>query len=361
MLATDRWEQGSEFHWPAALLQTAAADRWPKVSTFWGSGRDALRALLLHGKQTRGWRRLWIPAYFCQEVVEALQSTSILLTVYSDGPQCAEPSTAALEFQPGDTILRVNFFGLRNLPSAAALRAQRVEVIDDHTHDPWSISSSESDADWCLASLRKTLPIPDGGVLWSPVGHRLPSLAPVTPERRLASLEKLAAMLLKELYLNGQLAAKQAFRQLALSGEAHIASGDVSAMPGWTRDLLSIFPVEEWRNMRHHNFMVLLDALAALPWLEVLKPFQAQACPFSAVLLFDSSERRSFVRRKLIEARAYPTVLWPLDAPVVAGIGEEFRDFSTRMLSIHCDMRYDEADLLHVAELIKQFGADYAD
>jgi len=65
------------------------------------------------------------------------------------------------------------------------------------------------------------------------------------------------------------------------------------------------------------------------------------------------------VRQKLIESRVYPAVLWPLDASVVTGIGEEFREFSACMLSIHCDMRYAEDDMLHVATLIKQFGAEY--
>jgi len=201
--------------------------------------------------------------------------------VYPDGPQFAEPLVATPDLQTGDVILRVNFFGLRVLPSAAAIRAQRVEIIDDHTHDPWSDSASHSDADWCIASLRKTLPIPDGGVLWSPTGNALPPLASLTFERRLASLEKLAAMLLKELYLNDQPIEKQVFRQLALSGEAHVASGEISAMSDWTRNLLATFPVHHWRAIRRRNFETVLSVLAALPWLDVLKPFQAQACPFS--------------------------------------------------------------------------------
>lgn len=360
MLSSDRWEQGSEYHWPAVLSDAATTSRWPATASFWASGRDAFRALLLHGQQRRGWSRLWIPAYFCQEVAEALLSTGIGLRVYPDGPKSAEPSVANLDLQPGDVILRVNFFGLRVLPPATALRARQIEIIDDHTHDPWSESALHSDADWVLASLRKTLPIPDGGVLWSPQAHELPPGMPSSPERRLASLEKLTAMLLKGLYLRGLQIEKQVFRQLALSGEAHIASGEISGMPDWTHNLLTVFPVDDWRAIRRCNFEIAAQALADLPWLEVLQPYEPQACPFSVVLLFDSEARRSFVRQKLIEARIYPAVLWPLNDPVVDGISREYRDFSARMLSIHCDMRYVEDEMLRVANLVRQSGAEYA-
>jgi hypothetical protein len=356
--APDRWEQGSEFHWirPAA----AGSGRWPEPATYWGSGRDAFRALLAHGQRSRGWRRLWIPAYFCQEVAEALRSPGIALKAYPDGPQFAEPSLGGLAFHPGDVILRVNFFGLRVLPPAAALRSDRVEIIDDHTHDPLSRSALWSDADWCVASLRKTLPVPDGAILWSPAGCAPPAVPGLTDERRLASLEKLAAMLLKARYLDGEPVDKPVFRRLALSGEAHIAEGEPSGAPDWTRTLLSTFPVEEWRAARRSNVESLAEALEGLPWLDVLRPYHRDACPFSAVLLFDSAGRRSSVREQLVASNVYPAVLWPLHPAAVDGIGGEFIDFSERMLSVHCDMRYGRTDMQRVAALIRTFGGGYA-
>ncbi len=357
MLKSERWEQGSEFHWSMSWPNVAARNPWEGTSIFWGSGRDAFRALLNHGQMTRGWRRLWIPAYFCQDVAAAFVSTGIPVAAYSDGPQRPDIDWAGIDFQPGDVILRVNFFGLRTLASAKPLQAAGFEVIDDHTHDPWSDSARNSDADWCIASLRKTLPIPDGGVLWSPIGHVLPTAEAVTTERSLASLEKLAGMLLKSLYLAQHHIGKDVFRRLALSGEEHIASGDISGMPDWTRSLLGIFPVEDWRSCRQVNHQTLRGSLADLDWLQVLSAPTDSHCPFSGIVLFDTPARRRYVRQNLIEAKVYPAVLWPLDAPVVAGIPPEFVGVSERMLSIHCDMRYGESDMLRVAELIRKFGA----
>ncbi len=356
----ERWEQGSEFHWLAYPCREVSTELWLQTMSWWGSGRDALRALLVYGRATRGWQRLWIPAYFCQEVAAALQTTGVFLAAYSDGPQQPEPDLGALPLRPGDVVLRVNFFGLRVLPSAALLRTAGVEVIDDYTHDPWSDSATSSDADWCAASLRKTLPIPDGGALWSPVGNALPPMAEPTSERRTASLEKLAAMLLKGLYLERQAIEKETYRRLALHGEEHIASGEISGMPEWTRALVGTFPLEAWRARRRQNYFVLKEALTNLDWLTVLPPYAAEVCPFSVVLVLDSAARRAWLRQKLIEARVYPAILWPLEAPVVQGIGAEFVDFSRRMLSVHCDMRYGEQDMLQIAELVHQYGRTFS-
>ncbi len=357
-MTADRWEQGSEFHWLAGTIATEPAP-WDGIGRFFGSGRDALRVLLLYGQAKRGWRRLWLPAYFCQEVVAALISTGISVVIYDDGPQDTFSDLSVIPFVSGDVVLRVNYFGLRSKSKLCPSPQGTAEVIDDHTHDPWSDWARQSDADWCIASLRKTLPIPDGGVLWSPRGHLLPEAMPVTPKRENASLRKLAAMVLKTLYLEGRDVEKAIFRQLAMSGEASIAAGAVSGMPEWTAALVATFPVQAWRERRRDNHRLMCHALAKLPWVTVLPASESSGtCPFSAILVFDSAARRERVRHRLIEADVYPAILWPLEEPIVEGIADVYCDLGRRMLSIHCDMRYDAVDIERVAEFIKLSGAN---
>jgi len=65
----DRWEIGSEFHWPGLpTLGEAAAVPWSS-GLLVSSGRDALRLVLALGVRERGWRRLWVPENYCQHVV----------------------------------------------------------------------------------------------------------------------------------------------------------------------------------------------------------------------------------------------------------------------------------------------------
>ena len=65
-------------------------------------------------------------------------------------------------------------------------------------------------------------------------------------------------------------------------------------------------------------------------------------------MLLDSRERRDAIRKKLIEACVYPSILWA----VPNSASEASKDFSERMLSIHCDGRYTETDVRQLAEII---------
>lgn len=352
----DRWEHGSESHWLAFSDHQPAQMPWDLSYVTYGSGRDALRALVSFGQLTRQWRRLHIPSYFCQEVIASLDTEDIDIVAYSSGPSSPVLVLDGIDWSPGDVILRVNYFGL-GIERATAPIPDWVGVIEDHTHDPWSVWAYESNADWCISSLRKTLPLGNGGVLWSPSGHSLPPELAVTPERHVAALEKMAAMVLKTHYLASHSISKDVFRQLQLSGENHIASGSVSGMPKWAEALLSTFPIAYWRDCRLRNHRTLAKSLSGASWTKMLHPQpDVDACPFAGILVFDTRKRRDRVRERLIAEKIYPAVLWPLEKTVVAGVRREDIDFSERMLAIHCDMRYSDSDMQRVAAMILEFG-----
>lgn len=348
------WEHGSEFHFPPVMAEqfSSAAHPWDRGGIFLGSGRDALRALVQHGRKYRGWNRLWVPTYFCQEVIRAL-ACEILLVAYSDNPIAQETEFHHCEFALGDALLWVNYFGLRGKRIASdSLRS--VEVIEDHTHDPLSPLAWSSDADWCIASLRKTLPIPDGAVLWSPKMHPVPEGVPATSARSRASLEKLAGMVLKDFYLEGRLVSKQVFRHLAISGEAGFSEGETSGMTPWSLKFLSTFPLDEWRSTRKENFLFFCREFSEMNEVAILQPKNTEAfCPFSIVLVFKTPESREFVRKRLIDCHIYSAVLWPLDDCLLPGVSPKDAEISRLLLSIHCDMRYHEDDMRRVVSVLK--------
>jgi hypothetical protein len=231
------------------------------------------------------------------------------------------------------------------------------EQLGVAAHDPWSDWAYTGDADWCVVSPRKTLPLPGGGVLWSPRRHPLPAPSPVTDARRAATFEKFTAMVRKGLYLQGYPLDREIHWQLCTAAEDHMASGEVSGIPGWIRDLLKCFPVKEWREHRRNNCRRVSDVLKGLPWLTVLEADGGGGtCQFSGVVLFDSEERRNFVRQELIDRRIFLPVLWELDDAPIPGIPEEHRRFSKTLLGIPCDVRYDQATIETVSGLIRDIG-----
>lgn len=354
------WEQGSDFHWMTYQKEVPKTLPWTNECIWGGSGRDLFRLLLKHGMQTYDWRRLWIPAYFCKEVTSAILETGIDVAVYPYGPADEGSPLEKIDFLQHDVILVINFFGISKRIKYRSDQRKTITIIENHTHDPWSNWSCKSDADWCIASLRKVLPLPDGGVLWSPLHHQLPSAVSVTNKRRNASLKKIAGMSLKALYINSHCIEKNVFRQLLTSGEQDIASGNISGMSDWAKNMLPTFPIDHWREKRRINHRCICNKLSGLPWLSVLREENNEdSCPFSAVLIFDTTERRNFVYEKLIQSRIYPAILWPLERPVIDGIPYRYVDLSRRMLSIHCDMRYDESDMIYVGKQIRKFGNEY--
>ena len=71
---------------------------------------------------------------------------------------------------------------------------------------------------------------------------------------------------------------------------------------------------------------------------------------FSLVLLLESKERRDALRKDLIDKCVYPAILWK----VPESASEESKRFSERMLSIHCDGRYNEEDIKQLADILNK-------
>ena len=340
----DRWEHGSDFH----LTLEGGEGCYPwghNAVTLWGSGRDALRALIVHGREQRRWRRLYCPSFYCQDVVLAL-AREIELVVYAESP--LQPATDLPHPGVDELLLVVNVYGMRPRPELVGDGV----VIEDHTHDPWSDWAFASQAHYAVVSLRKTLPVPDGGALWSPRSLKLPAERVPTAEHAGACLDRLSAMVLKAHYLGGHGISKDAFRAIAVAGERTMATGrEASGVSAFTRARLPGLPTKRWSELRARNRAVLCAALAELRGASVLDT------PFAVTLIFDghgAAERRDRARAALAEARVYAPVIWPLGAGAIAGIPEAHVDLARRVLTLHCDFRYTTDDMLKLAERVRR-------
>ena len=75
-----------------------------------------------------------------------------------------EPRWETIGAGRGDAVLAVNFFGAGTGTGWADQRAAADWLlVEDHSHDPFSPWAVGSNADFAFSSLRKTLPVPDGG------------------------------------------------------------------------------------------------------------------------------------------------------------------------------------------------------
>jgi hypothetical protein len=252
------WEIGSEFDWWDGLAVTSSASSLlPKTYELFSTGTSVLLSIRDHIKPNAERLRLHLPSFFCMHVANKLKKVFDLCW-YRDLPTESAPDFNTLEPLPGDLVLAVNLFGIRQGDSWQEWLSchHDIVLIEDHTHDPFSPWTRQSNAHYAMASLRKTLPIPDGAIIWSPQNLELPK--PVMKESFGAS-QKLTAMLLKRAYNNGGNISKEAYRNLQIQGENLLSQETSNTASSFTTNILHCLNLPELRRKREANIQFFLD------------------------------------------------------------------------------------------------------
>lgn len=335
-------EFGSDFHYINNTLFPQDGGGLEYHLRYFASGRQAIQVLISHRK----WERIWIPKYFCYDIITSIKSTGIEVILYPDAPDLNDIDIISkLNFQSKDVLLRMNFFGLRTRRDNSEIP---VEVIEDHSHDltgPWARNSN---ADWCIASIRKTIPVPEGGVLWSPKHHTLPQQPGQNLEVISLVEKRRKAMLLKTKYLKGEKLNKDTFRKLYMETESEFDNLTISDLTEDTRKYFLGFDLVRWNEPKSKNWKLLTELSSSE--FQILFPEEVNCNQFSFIMLFNSEENREKIRHYLIENMVYPAILWRLPSET-SGYA---KDFSNRMLAIHCDARYSEEDIIEMRYIIER-------
>lgn len=337
-------EFGSDFHY----IDTYNSGRAHLTDVFRGAtlladGRHCIVVLI----RQNGWKRLWIPDYFCYEVIDTIkEQTGIEVVLYEDCP-LSEGDVEKLPFEEGDVLLRMNYFGMRDLRSNKNIP---VPVIEDHSHNPFGHWALYSDADWCISSIRKSLPLPEGGMMWSPKGHELPNVPQSSDENEKIAATRWEGMEMKAAYLRGDDVSKDEFRKKYTDTEEWFDTAEPTLIDGRTKEFISKqFDLNLWLGAKRKNW-ALLSSLINKEHCEVLSAEHESCTMFSLVVLMESKEKRDALRSKLIDRCVYPAILWNVPKTESA----TSQDFSQRMLSIHCDGRYTEEDIRLLADILNQ-------
>lgn len=335
-------EFGSDFHYIEHFFsQRASLARIYPSARYLANGRQCME-LLIRDNQ---WKRIWIPAYFCYEVIESIKKTGIEIVYYNDYPLAYDKEIITrLAFEEGDVLFRVNFFGMREFRTNKYIP---VPVIEDHTHDLLSHWALYSDADWCIASLRKFLPMAEGGMVWSPKNRALPNCFPTLDNQQLAD-ERWKAMEWKKEYLEGKNIKKDSFRAIYLSTEEELENVGYSCIDNRGLKYVQQLDINAWNNAKRNNWKILRTNLSTL--VDILVPEDESCTSFSLVLKLRNQEERDKVRMLMIENQIYPAILWN----VPESISGEIVGFSQTMLSVHCDGRYTPSDIQILSDKLER-------
>lgn len=319
--------------------------------SFFATGRAALIALCRNWIRAHPNARLFVPEYFCSEVVSSLCVANVPIEFYADDPRLSGPELDRLPVSRWDMVLAVNYFGIRSAAQWTAWRdvTPSIALIEDHTHDPQSRWAMSSRADFAFASLRKTIPVPDGAIAWSPRGLPMPEAT--VPTSSVASSLKLAAMTYKRRYLESaetRPELKAAFLELQKRGEEMFSELNGEAISAWSLDFVSHGMPTAWRRRRERNVRSLLKCAPSVPRGHALFDSWPEGhCPFNAVYVFDDERDRETARGRLISAQVYTPVHWSLHH----GSGASM-DLSKRILTIPLDFRCGEPQIARIASVL---------
>jgi hypothetical protein len=329
----DCGEIGSRGRWPA--LQT------PRVNC--ANGRCALYLLSLHLET----KCVWLPAYLCDAIASAFHAAGVKLRFYAVSAALRIEDLAWLqEINDGDLVLLIDYFGFPCDQNVIA-KAQEMGAVVVEDASQAMLLSPQTRADYLVYSPRKFLGVPDGGLLVSPNGARLPAL-PLTPPPTDWWLKSFAAVLQRrESDLSG---AKRNWLQLFQQSEANAPCGPY-AMSQLSAMLIDrAFDYDDIGRRRRENYSRLSERLARFA---VFTRLPDRVVPLGFPIRVAN---RDAVRQALFEANIFPPVHWPL-AELVPPHFEESHSLSREILTLVCDQRYDLPDMDRTAEIVLKSAA----
>lgn len=320
---------------------------WYKTEkiSFLASGRDALYGLLLELTQNNKGRnfKIWIPSYYCHSLTMTLSKT-YHVNIYESRPY--GPINISNRFTENDLIVVPEYFGHK---SCIKFRGNP-RVILDKTHNPITNYTYEYDVDYIFGSLRKVLPIADGGFYIRNDNNSnrvgLEANYPISDTHR-SSYEAIAkAMQLKTNYLEGTISKKQDYLDLYSYGESQIGTDITPSGILSNRTLISYADIQYYISARINNNRTLKSLFN-----KHSLNFNFTDTTLFFTLSFTSATERDSFKMHLIANNIYPSVLWPVNSRYM--LKDDIK-LSKTTLVLPTDFRYNCEDMEYIVSIAKQ-------
>ena len=332
------------FHWETDFPSPRWS--WPEPAVYYSICRHAIFSLCA-AQPSRP--VLWLPSFFCPEIARSCRDVATIRE-YRDDCRSALPDWASLQPRPHDLVLAVNYFGVRSPEPWQAWRsAHECILVEDHTQDPFSSWALNSTAEYAVCSIRKTVPVPDGAILWSPIGRPLPPPAEECDWK--GPVLKARAMIYKREFLSRFLSSdvKSKFRKMQLQSEALMGHSKCSRISPLSEALLMCGVPKCWRHRRVQNARALLASLADWNHAEpIYRSWPTTHAPFTFPLVFKNQAHRDFYQSCLQRQDVYCPVEWVCETS-----DANARELSSRILSLPVDHRYGDEDMKRIGDVLR--------
>ena len=248
-------ELGSNFELDISSLHNTENNifRYLELYHTWymDSGRSALA--VLNQVLTSG--IILLPSYICESVVKVYRENFSI--VFYKIKRDFTVDTEDLDSKLSENVTAVylmHYFGqMQDETFLNWLNRNRRQygfvIIEDTTHSIFT--KRRTIGDYCVCSLRKWFPVPDGGVLYSENERMDISFADISAKNPSVLLE---AMILKKLYIEGKADCNELYRKIFTEEEEKLdKQKEIYRISGLSRSLLKYFSIDDLKEKRRKN------------------------------------------------------------------------------------------------------------
>lgn len=335
-------EIGSEFWFDDNFSN--ASENCSAGDFFMLSGRTAIDFIIKDIKSERSVKKVMMPSYCCDSMIEPFINNEIEVSFYSVGADSVK-----YDFNnDGEIVFVMDYFGF-SMPKMKEIAKREAEngkiIIYDSTHFLKTDEEWKKIAIYIFTSYRKWY-FANFASVEKLIGE-FTEKAPQKTNEKYIELRNKAAKL-KTDFINGKDICKDSFLNLFSLAEENL-----------DEDYKNYFGVPRWQNfdeilkVRKENAEVLIDEIKNIDGISLWKSeIETHDFPMF-VPIFLEEKSRNDLRNFLISNGIFCPVHWPLTD--FHKIKESDKKIYSSELSLICDQRYTKQDIRRQAGLIKKF------
>lgn len=345
-------ELGSEFHVDFENLIEVKDTIFDYLKEFHAiyvtNGRAALRmatSVLKSGT-------ILMPEYICESVIEAFDERFQIR--YYEVDEKLNISMESLKLNMDENVSAVylmHYFGqLQNQEVLNYIKGQRniykYKIIEDTTHSIFTEQCTIGD--YCICSIRKWFPVPDGGVLYS--RDNMEKIESISLNKQ-TSIPKLEAMILKKYFLEYQINVNTIYREIFMREEEKLNDTvELKEISDISRSLLECYSITDMKRKRKENYNKLIANKNSI-YAEVL----SEEIEFTPFMFPIYKKKRDVFRQYLMENKIYCAIHWPYLASFK---GKKSEYISEHILSLPIDQRYNWECMEYIVNVINRFDEE---
>ena len=286
---------------------------------------------------------VWLPSFLCGSVLRAIDTSTTMIRFYEVDYDLNIPSSEWLDrIQPGDVVILIDYFGFPgDVAWITRIKQRGAWVLEDATQALLS-SRVGQPADFVVFSPRKSVGVPDGGIL---IVNCEMDLSNVRLEKPPAQwwLKALSASVLRREFdiYGGSRYWFELFQEVEIGRP--IGAYAMSEL-SWTL-LRCSFDYSTIAQRRVDNYRLLLNKLGDIA---LFAHLPEKVVPLGFPIRV---KHRDDLRQVLFDNQIYPPVHWPVQGIVPQEFSDSHR-LADEIMTLPCDQRYDREDMERMASII---------